>query len=85
MQGGEKYKLSKNKEEQYLRMLKLQQSENKQQYKKLADALLKQKQYTKVSEALLMDKQLNQKGKKRKSEDEQTGKISYKWFSERKR
>ena len=30
MQGGEKYKLSKNKEEQYLRMLKLQQSENKQ-------------------------------------------------------
>jgi hypothetical protein len=28
---------------------------------------------------------LKQKGKKRKVEDENTGKVNYKWFSERKR
>jgi hypothetical protein len=38
-----------------------------------------------VSEALILDKMLKQKGKKRKVEDEKTGKVNYKWFSERKR
>jgi hypothetical protein len=28
---------------------------------------------------------LKQKGKKRKVEDEKSGKVNYKWFSERKR
>ena len=37
-----------------------------------------------MSEALTLDKQLKQKGKKRKTEDSE-GKVSYKWFSERKR
>ena len=39
-----------------MNVLKAAQSENKQQYKRLADAMLKQKQYSKVSEALLLDK-----------------------------
>ena len=33
----------------------------------------------------MLDKQMKQKGKKRKIEDENTGKVSYRWFSERKR
>ena len=60
------------------------QSENKQQYKKLADALQKTKQYTKVQEALTFDKHMKDKGKKRKIEDDE-GKVSFRWFSERKR
>ena len=58
---------------------------NKQQYKTLADAILKEQQLSRVSEALTLDKLMKQKGKKRKMEDEATGRISYKWFSERKR
>jgi len=38
-----------------------------------------------VSEALTLDKHLKGKGKKRKIEDQETGKVQYKWFSERKR
>ena len=60
------------------------QSENKQQYKKLADALQKTKQYTRVQEALTFDKHMKEKGKKRKIEDEE-GRVSFRWFSERKR
>jgi hypothetical protein len=51
----------------------------------LADALVKSDQLSKVSEALILDKQMKQKGKKRKLEDKETGKVSYKYFSERKR
>jgi U3 small nucleolar RNA-associated protein 11 len=50
------FNLSRDKEEQFINLLRSQQSENKQQYKKLADAMLKQNQYNKVSEALTMDK-----------------------------
>ena len=52
------------------------QSENKQQYKKLADALQKTKQYTRVQEALTFDKHMKDKGKKRKideSDNQQSG------------
>jgi hypothetical protein len=38
--------------------VKFAQSQNKQQYKKLADALLKEKQLSKISEALTLDKVL---------------------------
>ena len=51
----------------------------------MADALVKSEQLSKVSEALILDKFMKQKGKKRKIEDNETGKVSYKWFSERKR
>jgi hypothetical protein len=34
---------------------------------------------------LILDKNLKGKGKKRKQEDKETGKVSYKWFAERKR
>ena len=59
------------------------QSENKQQYKRLADAIAKSEQYSKVQEALELDKQLKGKGKKRQLVVD--GRTSYKWFSERKR
>jgi hypothetical protein len=59
------------------------QSENKQQYKRLADAVNKAEQYSKVLNALELDKQLKGKGKKRKVEVE--GRTMFKWFSERKR
>lgn len=65
-------------------ILRLNQSENKQEYKRLNDAVVKQNQLQKVSEALTLDKLLKQKGKKRKTEDGE-GKVHYKWFSERKR
>ena len=60
------------------------QSENKQQYKRLADSLDKSKSYGQVQAALSMDKHLKHKGKKRKFEDEQ-GRVTYKWFAQRKR
>ena len=60
------------------------QSQNKQQYKKLADAMKKAEQFGKVDEALLLDKHMKGKGKKRKIEDDK-GNVSFKWFSERKR
>ena len=60
------------------------QSENKQQYKRLADALSKSETYAKVQAALTLDKQLKGKGKKRKVEDE-NGQVHYKWFAQRKR
>ncbi len=60
------------------------QSENKQQYKRLADALGKSDSYGKVQAALSMDKHLKGKGKKRKTEDEE-GRVTYKWFAQRKR
>ena len=59
------------------------QSENKQQYKRLADAVSKAEQYSKVLNALELDKQLKGKGKKQKVEV--AGKTMFKWFSERKR
>ena len=49
----------------------LQQSENKQAYKRLADALGKANSYGKVQAALTLDKHLKGKGKKRKTEDEE--------------
>ena len=60
------------------------QSQNKQQYKRLADSLNKASQYRKVEQALILDKHLKSKGKKRKIEDED-GKVTFKWFSERKK
>ena len=45
------------------------QSQNKQQYKRLADSLNKASQYRKVEQALILDKHLKSKGKKRKIED----------------
>ena len=60
-------------------------SDNKSQYKKLADAIIKEQQYSKVENTLILDKNLKGKGKKRKVEDKETGKTSYKWFAERKR
>lgn len=71
--------------EKYVRQLKTNLSENKGQYKKLADAIIKEQQFSRVSETLELEKQLKGKGKKRKIEDEATGKVSYRWFSERKR
>lgn len=59
------------------------QSENKQQYKRLADAMGKHEQYSKVHEALELDKHMKGKGKKRAVAV--NGKTMYKWFSERKR
>ena len=60
------------------------QSQNKQQYKRLADSLQKASQFRKVEQALLLDKQLKGKGKKRKVEGED-GKVSFRWFAERKK
>ena len=60
-------------------------SENKSQYKKLADAIIKEQQFSKVEQALVLDKQLKGKGKKRKIEDQESGKTYYRWFAERKR
>ena len=51
----------------------------------MADAAVKSEQFTRVLEALKLDKNLKGKGKKRKMTDEDTGKVSYKWFSERKK
>jgi len=77
--------LSKEKEQEFIQSLRFAQSDNKKQYKKLADALVKENQLNRVSEALTLDKLLKQKGKKRKIEDQDTGKVQYKWFSERKK
>ena len=68
----------------YVEQLKSNLSENKKQYKKLADAIVKEEQYAKVEAALTLDKHVKGKGKKRKLEDE-TGRTFYKWFAERKR
>jgi hypothetical protein len=59
------------------------QSENKQQYKRLADAVGKADQYSRVQQALELDKHLKAKGKKRQVEV--GGKTMYRWFGERKR
>ena len=77
--------VSKEKKERYISEIRNAQSENKKQYKKLADALVKEEQLRRVSEALTLDKMLKQKGKKRKVEDKQTGAVSYRWFNERKK
>lgn len=77
--------VSKERKEQYISEIKHAQSENKKQYKKLADALVKEEQLRRVSEALTLDKMLKQKGKKRKIENKETGQVSYRWFSERKK
>ena len=45
------------------------QSENKQQYKRLADAMTKADQLQRVQDALTLDKHIKAKGKKRKLED----------------
>ena len=65
--------------------MKEAQAANKREYKKLADAVVKSEQYSRVLEALKLDKNLKGKGKKRKMTDEESGKVHYKWFSERKR
>ena len=65
--------------------LKKNLSENKGQYKRLADAIIKEEQFAKVEQALTLEKHVKAKGKKRKLEDATTGKVSYKWFAERKR
>ena len=64
--------------------VKLAQAQNKQQYKRLADAMGKSDTYGKVQAALTLDKQLKGKGKKRKIEDNE-GRVHYQWFSQRKR
>ena len=78
-------KLYLGEKEKYVKQLKRNLSENKSQYKKLADAIIKEQQLTHVESALSLEKQLKGKGKKRKFEDLATGKVSYKWFAERKR
>jgi U3 small nucleolar RNA-associated protein 11 len=78
-------KLYLGEKEKYVKQLKRNLSENKSQYKKLADAIIKEQQLTHVESALSLEKQLKGKGKKRKFEDQATGKVSYKWFAERKR
>lgn len=55
------------------------------QYKRLADAMSKAESYGKVQAALTMDKHLKGKGKKRKIEDSETGRVHYQWFAQRKR
>ena len=70
--------------EAYVNQLKSNLSENKNQYKKLADAIVKEEQYAKVEAALTLEKHVKGKGKKRKLEDE-TGRTFFKWFAERKR
>jgi transposase len=75
--------MAKEKEQEFIDQMKYAQSQNKQQYKKLAEALMKERQLSKISEALTLDKTLKGKGKKRKMEDQNTGKVSYKWFSQR--
>lgn len=57
------------------------QSENKQQYKRLADAMGKSETYGKVQAALTLEKHMKGKGKKRKIEDQETGRTHYQWFS----
>ena len=79
------YSVPKEKRDQFIAEIRHAQSENKKQYKKLADALVKEEQLRRVSEALTLDKLLKQKGKKRKVEDKQTGQVSYRWFNERKK
>ena len=70
--------------EKLMKEVAKQQSLNKQQYKRLADALGKSETYGKVQSALTMDKNMKGKGKKRKIEDEE-GRTYYKWFAQRKR
>ena len=60
------------------------QAQNKQQYKRLADAIDKSDTYGKVQAALTLDKHLKGKGKKRKIEDNE-GRVHYQWFAQRKR
>ena len=62
----------------------IQQADNKQQYKRLTDAMSKADTYGKVQTALSLDKHLKGKGKKRKFEDDE-GRVHYKWFAQRKR
>ena len=61
--------VSRERKDQYISEIKHAQSENKKQYKVLADALVKEEQLRRVSEALTLDQQLKKKGKKRKIED----------------
>ncbi|CDW86680.1 probable u3 small nucleolar rna-associated protein 11-like [Stylonychia lemnae] len=88
---GEEIKQQKPKQkylgekQKYIEQLQRNQSQNKNQYKKLADALTKEQQLNRVQEALILDKHIKDKGKKRKIEDKETGRTSFKWFSERKR
>ena len=56
------------------------QAQNKQQYKRLADAIDKSDTYGKVQAALTLDKHLKGKGKKRKIEDGE-GRVHYQWFA----
>ena len=70
--------------DRYLDELKVSQSQNKGQYKKLADAMEKEEQLSRVQEALVLDKHMKSGGKKRKLENEE-GKVYFKWFNERKR
>lgn len=83
MQSGSKT-TTKSKKSEIERQVLAMQSENKQQYKRLADAINKSQQYSRVQEALTLDKHMKEKGKKRKIE-EADGRTSFKWFSERKR
>jgi hypothetical protein len=71
--------------EKYVKQLKSNLSENKGSYKKLADAIVKENQLTQVETALTLEKHLKSKGKKRKMENADSGKVFYKWFAERKR
>ena len=80
--GTQKYQ---NEKERYVQQIKRNLSDNKSQYKKLADAIVKEQQYAKVEQALIMEKNMKAKGKKRKIEDQASGKTFFKWFAERKR
>ena len=55
---GAKVSISREKKAQYLQEIRTAQSENKKQYKKLADALVKEEQLRRVGEALTLDKML---------------------------
>lgn len=79
-----KAKKHESEKEKYIEQIKATQSENKIQYKKLADAMIKEQQLSRVQEALILDKHLKSKGKKRKLQDD-SGKVFFKWFNERKK
>ena len=53
-----KVNVSREKKSEYIHDIRMAQSENKKQYKKLADALVKEEQLRRVSEALTLDKML---------------------------
>jgi len=47
--------------------------------------LEKEEKLEKVQFAMTLDKHIKSKGKKRKVEDQESGKVHFRWFNERKR